>query len=97
MVANFHSEVQPIVHRTISQPVIERVEQHITERVVQPTTMTKEVINDVPLAQQQQQFVAAGGPVLPMQQQGMKQCCVGTFSSSEGCSSIVTDLQRLVL
>jgi len=54
-------EIQPIVHRTISQPYIERVEQHITERIVQPTTMTKEVIND--LAPGQQQFVSAGGPL----------------------------------
>lgn len=49
-------EVHPVVHREVPQPFIERVEQHITERIVQPTTMTKEVINDA-----RPQFVPAGG------------------------------------
>jgi len=57
-------EVQPIIHREVSQPQIERIEQHITERMIQPTTYTKEVVNDNLL--RQQQFSPAGGA--PLQQ-----------------------------
>jgi len=51
-------EVQPVVHREVPAPFVERVEQHVTERVVQPTVVTKEVLNNVPAATP---GVAAGG------------------------------------
>jgi len=39
-------EIQPIIHREVPQTVIERQEQHTTEHVVQPTTTTKQVLED---------------------------------------------------
>lgn len=39
-------EIQPIIHREVPQTVIERQEQHTTERLVQPTTTTKQVVQD---------------------------------------------------
>jgi len=67
-------EIQPVVHRQVPQAYVERVEQHITEHVVQPTVMTKEVINATQQGQfmqaggQQQQFMPAGGPLQQQQQ-----------------------------
>jgi len=39
-------EIQPVIHRSVPAPFVERVEQHVTERVVQPTVVTKEVLNN---------------------------------------------------
>lgn len=64
-------EIQPVVHREVPAPFVERVEQHVTERITQPTTMTKEVINDATV---RPVGIAAGGIPLqqqvPLQQQG---------------------------
>jgi len=56
-------EIQPVVHREVPAPFFERVEQHVTEHITQPTTMTKEVINDATV---RPVGVAAGG--IPLQQ-----------------------------
>jgi len=50
-------EIQPVIHREVPAPFIERVEQHVTEHVVQPTTTTKQVVNDPTIR-------TAGGPAL---------------------------------
>jgi len=62
-------EIQPVVHREVPAPFVERVEQHVTERVVQPTTMTKDVINDG--TRQTGPAIAAGGP-MGLGQQGLQ-------------------------
>jgi len=67
-------EVQPVLHRNVPAPFLERVEQHTTEHIVQPTVSTKQVVTDntarvLPATS----FVPAGGlqqatapaPVLP--------------------------------
>jgi len=75
-------EVQPIVHRQVSQPQIERVEQHITQRLVQPTTVTKEILDDgLP---RQQQFVPAGGA--PIQQNAGSTPLVGNNTNSQNAT-----------
>jgi len=52
-------EVQPVVHRSVPAPFIEHVEQHTTERIVQPTVVTKEVLNNTQVTSVP--AVAAGG------------------------------------
>jgi len=52
-------EIQPVVHREVPAPFVERVEQHVTEHVVQPTTTTKQVLNDATV---RSVGMAAGGP-----------------------------------
>jgi len=65
-------EIQPVVHREVPAPFVEHVEQHVTEHITQPTTMTKEILNDPTI---RTPGFAAGGPVqqgIPLQsgQQG---------------------------
>jgi len=52
-------EIQPVVHRSVPAPFVEHVEQHVTERVVQPTVVTKEVLNNPQVTPTP--AVAAGG------------------------------------
>jgi len=52
-------EVQPVVHRSVPAPFVEHVEQHVTEHITQPTVVTKDVINNAPVAPAR--GVAAGG------------------------------------
>jgi len=65
-------EVQPVIHREVPAPYIEHVEQHISEHVVQPTVVTKDVLNAGPTTAAP--GIAAGGPpsstsnALPQQQ-----------------------------
>jgi len=63
-------EIQPVVHREVPAPFIEHIEQHVTEHIVQPTTMTKEILNDPTV---RAPGFAAGGPVQPLQQGGFQQ------------------------
>lgn len=51
------TEIQPILHREVAVPVVERVEQHTTEHLVRPTTTSKEVVTE-------QRGFAAGGPIV---------------------------------
>jgi len=53
-------EIQPVVHREVPAPFLERVEQHVTEHIVQPTTTTKQVLNDTTV---RPVGLAAGGPM----------------------------------
>lgn len=48
-------DVQPVVHREVAVPVVEKVEEHIHEKVVAPTIQEKVVL---PTA-----HVAAGAPL----------------------------------
>jgi len=59
-------EVQPVLHRNVPAPFIERVEQHTTEHITQPTMSTKQVINDTTahVLPATTAFVPAGGPLL---------------------------------
>lgn len=60
-------EIQPVVHREVPAPFVEHVEQHVTEHITQPTTMTKEILNDPTI---RTPGFAAGGPVqqgIPLQ------------------------------
>jgi len=79
-------EIQPVVHRDVPAPFIERVEQHVTERVVQPTTMTKDVINDG--TRQTGPAIAAGGPIQSgfAGQQGLNQGLSGQQGFNQGLS-----------
>jgi len=53
-------EIQPVVHREVPAPFVEHVEQHVTEHITQPTTMTKEILNDPTV---RAPGFAAGGPI----------------------------------
>jgi hypothetical protein len=53
-------EIQPVVHREVPAPFVERVEQHVTEHIVQPTTTTKQVVNDATV---RPVGMAAGAPL----------------------------------
>lgn len=55
-------EIQPVVHREVPAPFVERVEQHVTEHLTQPTTMTKDIVNEG--MRTQPIGIAAGGPML---------------------------------
>jgi len=59
-------EIQPVIHREVPAPFVEHVEQHMTEHIVQPTTMTKEVLTDPAI---HPPGFAAGGPVQPLHPQ----------------------------
>jgi len=52
-------EVQPVIHRSVPAPFVEHIEQHVTEHFTQPTTMTKDVINE---GARTGPAIAAGGP-----------------------------------
>lgn len=58
-------DVQPVVHREVAVPRVEKVEEHITEHVVAPTVHTHEVKETIvqPTTVLPTQHVAAGGPV----------------------------------
>lgn len=54
-------EVQPIIHREVAVPRVEKVEEHLTEHVVAPTIHTHEVKETIILPTSDHLHVAAGG------------------------------------
>jgi hypothetical protein len=72
-------EIQPVVHREVPAPFVERVEQHVTEHITQPTTMTKDIINDG--LRTQPMGIAAGAPI---GQQGFQQGGIGQPGFQQG-------------
>jgi hypothetical protein len=54
---NVINEIQPIIHRERAVPIVERTEQHLSQRVVEPTIHTHEVIYERPTMMQGQQYM----------------------------------------